>query len=127
MTSKIFKETLKIKRYIFLDKNPDRIEVISKKNIILSIIESLSYTILILLVCYALPFTRNNFLALNIHPLAVMVAIISLRYGIYAGFFSAFIATLGYLTAYIFSGNDMVLFFLKFQYHKFFILLKIKI
>ena len=122
MTSKIFKETLKIKRYIFLDKNPDRIEVISKKNIILSIIESLSYTILILLVCYALPFTRNNFLSLNIHPLAVMVAIISLRYGIYAGFFSAFIATLGYLAAYIFSGNDMVLFFLKFQYYKFFIM-----
>lgn len=122
MTSKIFKETLKIKRYIFLDKNPDRIEVISKKNIILSIIESLSYTILILLVCYALPFTRNNFLSLNIHPLAVMVAIISLRYGIYAGFSSAFIATLGYLTAYIFSGNDMVLFFLKFQYYKFFIM-----
>ena len=112
MTSKIFKETLKIKRYIFLDKNPDRIEVISKKNIILSIIESLSYTILILLVCYALPFTRNNFLSLNIHPLAVMESIISLRYGIYAGFFSAFIATLGYIAAYIFSGNDMVLFFL---------------
>ena len=122
MTNKIFKQILSIKRYIFLDKNPDRIEVISKKNIILSTIESLSYTILILLICYALPFTRNNFLALNIHPLAIMVAIISLRYGIYAGFSSAFIATLGYLTAYIFSGNDMVLFFLKFQYYKFFIM-----
>ena len=51
-----------------------------------------------------------------------MVAIISLRYGVYSGFLSAFIATLGYLTAYVFSGNDMVLFFLKFQYYKFFIM-----
>ena len=122
MINKIFKEILKIKKYVFLDKNPDRIEVISKKTIVLSTVESISYTILILLICYALPFTRNNFLALNIHPLAVMVAIISLRYGVYSGFLSAFIATLGYLAAYVFSGNDMVLFFLKFQYYKFFIM-----
>ncbi len=122
MNEGILKKISKIGQYIFLDKNPDRIKRISRKNIIGSIVESTVFTVLIILVCYALPFTRNNFLALNMHPLAVMVAIISLRYGIYPGFLSAFIATIGYIAVYVASGNDMVLFFLKFQYHKFFIM-----
>lgn len=121
-SNKVFKEFLNIKKYILKDKNPERLEVISKKEMVSSIIESTVYTVLILIIFYFLPFTKEKFLELNLHPLVIMVALISLRYGIYAGFASSFIAMTGYLAAYIFSGNDMILFFMKFQYNKFFII-----
>lgn len=122
MFNKIFKEFLNTKKYILKDKNPERLEVISKKDIINSIIESIVYTVLILIIFYFLPFTREQFFGLNLHPLVIMVALISLRHGIYAGFVSSFIAMTGYLTAYIISGADMILFFMKFQYNKFFVI-----
>ena len=46
----------------------------------------------------------------------------ALRYGTYLGFINALIATLGYIYAYLDSGNDMVLFLLKFQHYKFFLM-----
>ena len=122
MKNNIFKELLNIKKYILKDKNPERLEVISKRDVINSITESIAYTILILIIFYFLPFTREKFLELNLHPLVIMVALISLRYGIYGGFASSFVAMVGYLTAYILSGNDMILLFMKFQYNKFFVI-----
>ena len=83
MFNKIFKEFLNTKKYILKDKNPERLEVISKKDIINSIIESIVYTVLILIIFYFLPFTREQFFGLNLHPLVIMVALISLRHGIY--------------------------------------------
>ena len=86
------------------------------------LLESVVYTILVLLIFYFLPYTKKEFLILNLHPLEIMVALMSLRYGTYLGILSSFIAISGYIFAYLHSGNDMILFLLKFQYYKFFLM-----
>ena len=86
------------------------------------LLESAVYTILVLLIFYFLPYTKKEFLILNLHPLEIVVALMSLRYGTYLGILSSFIAISGYIFAYLHSGNDMILFLLKFQYYKFFLM-----
>ncbi|WP_339055981.1 hypothetical protein KSU07_03325 [Fusobacterium animalis] len=86
------------------------------------LLESAVYTILVLLIFYFLPYTEKEFLILNLHPLEIVVALMSLRYGTYLGILSSFIAISGYIFAYLYSGNDMILFLLKFQYYKFFLM-----
>ena len=92
------------------------------KTIFRCLLESIVYTILVLLIFYFLPYTKKEFLILNLHPLEVVVAFMSLRYGTYLGILSSFIAIFGYIFAYLHSGNDMILFLLKFQYYKFFLM-----
>ena len=113
----IVSKNLKLLKNIITEK-----EDTATRETIKCVLESSIYTLIILVVFYFLPFARNNFLNLNLHPLAVMVAFMALRYGTYLGFISAFIATAGYLFAYLNSGNDMILFLLKFQYYKFFLM-----
>ena len=84
------------------------------KTIFRCLLESIVYTILVLLIFYFLPYTKKEFLILNLHPLEVVVALMSLRYGTYLGILSSFIAIFGYIFAYLHSGNDMILFLLKF-------------
>ena len=86
------------------------------------LLESAVYTILVLLIFYFLPYTKKEFLILNLHPLEIVVALMSLRYGTYLGILSSFIAISGYIFAYLHTGNDMILFLLKFQYYKFFLM-----
>ena len=86
------------------------------------LLESVVYTILVLLIFYFLPYTKKEFLILNLHPLEIVVALMSLRYGTYLGILSSFVAISGYIFAYLHSGNDMILFLLKFQYYKFFLM-----
>ena len=86
------------------------------------LLESAVYAILVLLIFYFLPYTKKEFLILNLHPLEIVVALMSLRYGTYLGILSSFIAISGYIFAYLHSGNDMILFLLKFQYYKFFLM-----
>ena len=86
------------------------------------LLESAVYTILVLLIFYFLPYTKKEFLILNLHPLEIVVALMSLRYGTYLGILSSFIAISGNIFAYLHSGNDMILFLLKFQYYKFFLM-----
>ena len=92
------------------------------KTIFRCLLESVVYTILVLLIFYFLPYTKKEFLVLNLHPLEIMVTLMSLRYGTYLGILSSFIAISGYIFAYLHSGNDMILFLLKFQYYKFFLM-----
>jgi len=92
------------------------------KTIFRCLLESAVYTILVLLIFYFLPYTKKEFLILNLHPLEIVVALMSLRYGTYLGILSSFIAISGYIFAYLHSGNDMILFLLKFQYYKFFLM-----
>ena len=92
------------------------------KTIFRCLLESVVYTILVLLIFYFLPYTKKEFLVLNLHPLEIVVALMSLRYGTYLGILSSFIAISGYIFAYLHSGNDMILFLLKFQYYKFFLM-----
>ena len=86
------------------------------------LLESAVYTILVLLIFYFLPYTKKEFLILNLHPLEIVVALMSLRYGTYLGILSSFVAISGYIFAYLHSGNDMIFFLLKFQYYKFFLM-----
>lgn len=86
------------------------------------LLESAVYTILVLLIFYFLPYTKKEFLILNLHPLEIVVALMSLRYGTYLGILSSFVTISGYVFAYLHSGNDMILFLLKFQYYKFFLM-----
>lgn len=92
------------------------------KTIFRCLLESIVYTILVLLIFYFLPYTKKEFLVLNLHPLEIVVALMSLRYGTYLGILSSFVAISGYIFAYLHSGNDMILFLLKFQYYKFFLM-----
>ena len=92
------------------------------KTIFRCLLESVVYTILVLLIFYFLPYTKKEFLILNLHPLEIVVALMSLRYGTYLGILSSFVAISGYIFAYLHSGNDMILFLLKFQYYKFFLM-----
>ena len=55
------------------------------------LLESAVYTILVLLIFYFLPYTKKEFLILNLHPLEIVVALMSLRYGNYLGILSSFI------------------------------------
>lgn len=92
------------------------------KTVFRCLLESIVYTVLVLFIFYFLPYTRREFLVLNLHPLAIIVALMSLRYGTYLGILSSFVAISGYIFAYLYSGNDMVLFLLKYQYYKFFLM-----
>ncbi|RRD40646.1 hypothetical protein EII29_01545 [Leptotrichia sp. OH3620_COT-345] len=92
------------------------------KNLFRCLLESSVYTLVVIVIFYFLPFSKEHFLILNLHPLAIVVAFMALRYGIYLGFVSALVTTLGYIYVYSALGNDMVLFLLKFQYYKFFLM-----
>lgn len=92
------------------------------KNLFRCLLESSVYTLAVIIIFYFLPFSKEHFLILNLHPLAIVVAFMALRYGIYLGFISALVATSGYIYVYSALGNDMVLFLLKFQYYKFFLM-----
>ena len=97
-------------------------EIISFKDLLRCLSESIVYTLIIMGLFYFIPYMRNSFLELNLHPLAVMVAFMSLRYGTYLGFVNALVATAAYIYAYLDLGNDMILFLLKFQHYKFFLM-----
>ena len=92
------------------------------KKIIYCTLESLIYSIIIYLIFFTFSTEQYNFLSMNLHPLAIMTAFLALKYGTYIGFIGSFAAIITYLTAYLFSGNDLLLFFLKFQYYKFFLM-----
>ena len=92
------------------------------KKLVRCMVESLVYSIIIYFIFFEFRNIKENFLIMNIHPLAMMVAFLALKYGVYIGFVSCVMATLTYLTAYILLGNDLVLFFLKVEYYKFFLM-----
>jgi len=61
----------------------------------------------------------ERFLAMNMHPLLIMVGLMALRYGNYLGVLSATIASLVYLYAHAYLGRDLVIFFTSWEYYKF--------
>lgn len=60
----------------------------------------------------------EHFLTLNIHPLLVVVVMISLRYGNYLGIFSALAASAAYMLSYHQLGRDLYLFLIDFSQYK---------
>lgn len=92
------------------------------KKIFRCTLESIIYSSIIYYLFYFLPSVKHNFLSMNLHPLIIVVAYISLKYGVYIGVIGSLIATITYISVYISLGNDIVLFFLNFQYYKFFLM-----
>ena len=92
------------------------------KKIMYCAAESLIYSVIIYLVFFAFNNTKYDFLIMNIHPLAVMTGYLALKYGAYIGFIGSGMAIVTYMTAYLSLGNDLFLFFLKFQNYKFFLM-----
>lgn len=85
-------------------------------------IESIVYSVVIYILFFHFNNLKEDFLIMNLHPLVVMVGFLALKYGVYIGFISSIMAIITYILAYISLGNDIFLFFLKFEYYKFFLM-----
>ena len=85
-------------------------------------IESIVYSAVIYILFFHFNNLKEDFLIMNLHPLVVMVGFLALKYGVYIGFISSIMAIITYILAYISLGNDIFLFFFKFEYYKFFLI-----
>jgi len=89
-----------------------------RKNIIFFLENILYFTLIVVLYKNILGY-QDRFLELNIHPLLILVGIMSYRYGIHLGVLSATMATFVYMYMYSNLGNDLVVFFYDFKFYKF--------
>ncbi|MGL4252549.1 MAG: GAF domain-containing protein [Fusobacteriaceae bacterium] len=81
--------------------------------------ESLIYTALVYFFFFHYSKFKFDFLQMNIHPLALVTAYISLKYGVFSGLVGAALSLIFYVLAYIRGGNDPVIFLSTFSYYKF--------
>ena len=63
-----------------------------------------------------------NFLTLNLHPLLIITAVITLRYGRWPGLMSAFISSISYTYIYLLADKSFYLLFTEFSNYKFFLM-----
>jgi hypothetical protein len=56
---------------------------------------------------------------MNLHPLLIVIAVISLKYGTYMSGFVVSFSIFYYILSYIGLGRDMIIFFSSFEYYKF--------
>ncbi|MGL5089303.1 MAG: hypothetical protein ACRC6Z_07665 [Cetobacterium sp.] len=93
------------------------------KNIYLkSLLETFVYCGFIYLFFFYFSHFKLDFLNLNPHPLLLIIAIVSLKYGIYSGMTAAFIALSTYYLVYYQVGNDPIVFFYSSHYYKYIII-----
>lgn len=81
--------------------------------------ESFIYTGLVYFIFFYLSPFKHGFLELNLHPLLIVVAVISMRYGTYLSTFGVIFATFFYFLAYLNVERDPIIFFASFEYSKF--------
>jgi len=81
--------------------------------------ESFIYTGLVYFIFFYLSPFKHSFLELNLHPLLVVVAVISMRYGTYLSTYGVLFATFFYFLAYLNVERDPIIFFASFEYSKF--------
>lgn len=93
-----------------------------KNKIMGCLLESLGYSLIIYLFFSKYLKIGESFLALNLHPLLIIVGFLAIKYGTYIGIIASFVATFVYIYSYISLGNDIGLFFISFQYYKFFLM-----
>ncbi|BEP28282.1 hypothetical protein HLPR_06130 [Helicovermis profundi] len=91
------------------------------KKIFFSILENIIFIAIVILVFYILPYNKESFLTLNIHPLFFVVLIMALRYGSAIGLISAFFVSLTYSYIYFTLGKDMFLLFSELSNSKYFV------
>lgn len=85
-------------------------------------LESFVYSIFVYLIFVKYFGLDEEFLTMNLHPLAIVVGFIAAKYGAYLGIIGSFIAIATYLYAYLSLGNDLGLFFIMINYYKFFLM-----
>lgn len=90
-----------------------------KKNFLISIAESILYCLLVYLIFFYYSNFKSEFLTMNIQPLAIVVGLIALKYGVYSSLQTVLVASFFYIFSYYQLGNDPVVFFLDFNYYKF--------
>lgn len=81
--------------------------------------ESFIYTGMVYFIFFYLSPFKHGFLELNLHPLLIVVAVISMRYGTYLSTFGVIFATFFYFLAYLNVERDPIIFFASFEYSKF--------
>ncbi|WP_321328751.1 hypothetical protein [uncultured Ilyobacter sp.] len=82
-------------------------------------IESLLYTTVVYLVFFHFSSFKYSFLDMNLHPLLIVIAVISLKYGTYMSGFVVSFSIIFYILSYVGLGRDMIIFFSSFEYYKF--------
>lgn len=82
-------------------------------------IESLLYTTAVYLIFFHFSSFKYSFLDMNLHPLLIVIAVISLKYGTYMSGFVVSFSIFYYILSYIGLGRDMIIFFSSFEYYKF--------
>lgn len=82
-------------------------------------IENFLITFIVYLVFFQFNTYKENYLIMNIHPLAIAIAAQSIRYGTYYGGTIVLYAFIFLLLGYYQLGYDVVLFFTVYRYYKF--------
>lgn len=81
--------------------------------------ESFIYTSMVYIFFFYMTPFKHHFLELNLHPLLIVVAVISIRYGTHLSSFVVGFSAFYYFLAYLKVERDPVLFFATFEYYKF--------
>ena len=90
-----------------------------KKRFLISIAESILYCFIVYLLFFYYSNFKSEFLTMNIQPLAIVIGLIALKYGVYSSLQTVLVASFFYIFSYYQLGNDPVVFFLDFNYYKF--------
>lgn len=88
-----------------------------KKNLIV-ILESFLLSLLIYIIFFNSAVFKESFLNMNLHPLAILVAFMAIRYGIYFSLTTVFFASFFYILSFIKLERDMLGFFSSFENYK---------
>lgn len=89
------------------------------KKTVLKIVEIIIINFIVYYIFVHILSVKEEFLSLNLHPLILVVLIISLRYGMVYGIITATFSSLIYLYVYYLLGRDLYILFVDFMYYKF--------
>ncbi len=90
-----------------------------RHKVVYCILENVVILAVIFLIWFTYNPMRENFIHINLHPLLILVALMSLKYGNYLGVLSASMASLVFLYAYHLLGRDLIIFFTEWSHYKF--------
>lgn len=84
-----------------------------------SFLETLFLNLVIFIIFFILNPVQQDFIHMNLHPLLLIAAFMSMRYGNYLGILSATICSITFISSYYLLGKDLYLFFTDFSHYKF--------
>lgn len=90
-----------------------------RKRLLYYAIENAIFLTVIVAIFFILNPSREEFISMNLHPLLILVALMSLKYGNYLGILNASLASVVFIYAYFLLGKDLIIFFAEWSYYKF--------